>query len=457
MEFCMPKTLVNCPNCRKPITAEIEQLFDVNVDPSAKQRLLSGASNQIQCPVCGYHGIYPSILVYHDPAKELLLTFAPPELNIPRNDQERIIGGCINQVINNLPTEKRKGYLLNPQAAFTLQGMFERILEADGITREMIQAQQQRLNLVQRLLSASSGDVRAQLASQEDALIDAAFFTLLRRLTESAMLSGDQAAVQELEQLQQDILPHTTFGRQLQAQAQDVEAAVKDLQAAGRDLTREKLLNLIVNGPNENYQRAMVSLVRPGIDYQFFQLLSDRIERARGDGRARLVELRENLLAWTRELDEQVEAHQREVRKLFDAILLAEDTTEAMMESLPYVDEFFVQELNRLMQEARAEGDLVKLDKLQKMVEVLQQASQSSSDVSLIEELMDAPADGNQKETWRRILAEHSDEVTPDFMSALANIVAQVQEGDDPELAARLNELNRVTLRFSMEKNLKEG
>jgi hypothetical protein len=453
----MPKMLINCPNCRKPLTADIEQLFDVNVDPAAKQRLLSGASNQIQCPVCGYHGIYPSILVYHDPAKELLLTFAPPDMNLPRNEQERIIGGLINQVINNLSAEKRKGYLFNPQAAFTMQGMFERILESDGITREMIQAQQQRLNLIQRLLSASSSDIRAQLASQEDALIDAAFFTLLRRLTESAMLSGDQAAVQELEQLQQDIIPATTFGRQLQAQSQDVEAAVKDLQAAGRELTREKLLDLIVNGPNENYQRAMVSLVRPGIDYQFFQLLSERIDRARGDGRTRLVGLRDNLLAWTKEIDQQVEAHTQEVRKLFDAILQAEDTTEAMVQSLPYVDEFFVQELNRLMQEARSQGDLEKLGKLQKMVEVLQQASQSSSEVSLIEELMDVPADDHQKESWQEILAEHAEEVTPDFMSALANIVAQVQEGDDPEMAARLKELNRVTLRFSMEKNLKEA
>ncbi len=453
----MPKMLINCPNCRKPITAEIEQLFDVNVDPAAKQRLLSGAANQIQCPVCGYRGIYPSILVYHDPEKELLYTFAPPELGLPRNEQERIIGGLINQVINNLPVEKRKGYLLNPQAAFTLQGMFERILEADGITREMIQAQQQRLNLIQRLLNASSSDVRGELAKQDDALVDASFFAMLRRLSESAMLSGDQAAAEELEQLQKDILPYTTFGRELQSQAQDVEAAVKDLQAAGRELTREKLLDLVVQGPNENYQRAMVSLARPGMDYQFFQLLSERIDTAKGDGREGLVELRGKLLDWTREIDTQVEAHTQEVRKLFDAILQAEDIHEATAQSLPYVDEYFVEELNREMQEARSKADLEKLGKLQQMVEVLQQASQPNSEMTLIEELLDVPDDASQKETWRGILAEHAEEITPDFLSALGNIAAQVQEGDDPQLAARLKELNRATLRFSMEKNLKEA
>jgi hypothetical protein len=41
----MPKTRMNCPNCRQPIMADIEQLFDVAQDPTAKQRLLSGTVN----------------------------------------------------------------------------------------------------------------------------------------------------------------------------------------------------------------------------------------------------------------------------------------------------------------------------------------------------------------------------------------------------------------------------
>lgn len=453
----MAKMLVNCPNCRNQITADIERLFDVNMDPSAKQRLLSGTANFIQCPNCGYQGIYPTVIVYHDPEKELLLTYIPPELNIPRNEQERITGSLINQAISNLPAEKRKGYLFNPQASLTLQGMFERILEADGITHEMIQAQQDRLNLIQRLLGASSSEVRAELAIQEDELVDASFFALLRRLTESAAMSGDQDAVSELEQLQEDILPVTTYGQELQAQAKEVEAAVKDLQAAGKELTREKLLDLVVHAPNDNYLRALVSLARAGMDYQFFQMLSERIDRARPDGRDRLIEIREKLLDWTREIDAQADAHAKEVRKLFDAILQTDDVTQAMTQSLPYVDEFFLSELNRSMQDARSQGDLEKLGKLQKMVDVLQQASQPNAVVSLIEQLLDVPEDENQKEAWQKILSENTEQVTPDFLSSLANIVTQVQEGDDKALSNRLKELNRVALRFSMEKNLKEA
>ena len=40
--------------------------------------------------------------------------------------------------IQALPAEQRKAYLLQPQAVLTLQGMVERILQADGITREQL-------------------------------------------------------------------------------------------------------------------------------------------------------------------------------------------------------------------------------------------------------------------------------------------------------------------------------
>ena len=76
----MPKTRINCPNCRQPIMADIDQLFDVGQDPTVKQKILSGAFNIASCPNCGFKGMIATPLVYHDPGKELLLTYFPPEL-----------------------------------------------------------------------------------------------------------------------------------------------------------------------------------------------------------------------------------------------------------------------------------------------------------------------------------------------------------------------------------------
>ena len=56
-----------------PVTATLEQLFDVNQDPSAKQRFLSGRFNMIQCSSCGYQGQVAGPIMYHDPEKEMLL------------------------------------------------------------------------------------------------------------------------------------------------------------------------------------------------------------------------------------------------------------------------------------------------------------------------------------------------------------------------------------------------
>ena len=126
----MPRTQINCPKCRQPMVADVQQLFDAGADPQAKQMLLTGAFNIAQCPHCGYQGNLSAPIVYHDPAKELLLTFFPPEMMLPREEQERIIGPLLTRVMNSLPQEQRKGYLLNPQSMFTMQGLIERILEA---------------------------------------------------------------------------------------------------------------------------------------------------------------------------------------------------------------------------------------------------------------------------------------------------------------------------------------
>ncbi|MCK4899581.1 MAG: CpXC domain-containing protein, partial [Anaerolineales bacterium] len=286
----MPNTSINCPNCRQRIVADVDQLFDVEPDPTAKQKLLSGAFNIIQCPHCGFNGNLATPIVYHDHEKELLLTYVPAEVNLPRDEQERVIGTIINQVVSQLPQEQRKGYLLQPQSFLNMQSMVERILEADGITHEMIEAQQQRLNLLQRLLDVSD-DSLADVAEQEDDLLDAEFFLLLNSLLEASMLGNDQESAQRLGDLQQKLMPITTFGQQVQEQTKEVEAAVESLREAGEELTREKLLDLVITAPNETRLNALVSLARPGMDYEFFSMLSDRIDRARGDGRTRLIEL----------------------------------------------------------------------------------------------------------------------------------------------------------------------
>lgn len=448
----MPKSLVNCPNCKKPVQADIRQLFDTQEDPSAKQTLLAGAFNIIQCPYCGYHGNLATPLVYHDPQKELLITFVPAEIGLPKNEQERIIGSLINQVMNKLPQEQRKAYLLQPQASLTMQGLVERILEADGITKEMIQASQQRMSLIQKLLNASD-DVRNEIIHQEDKNINAEFFGLLDRLVQTSAATGDQETGKRLSDLQAKLLAETTFGKELSGQIKEVEAAVKSLQDLGQELTREKLLDLVIKAPNETRLQALVSLARPGMDYSFFQLLSERIDRARTDGRTRLVELRAKLLDLIDALDKRVATQMNKARDLLKTIIESENTEEATMKYLSVVDEYFLQELNRLLEEAKKQGDQEKQNKLQQISNVIAQASRASEVFEFIEALLDAP----DEVTRRKLLDENIEQITPDFLSTLSNIAYQVQSGEDLEVSLRVKELHRQVLRYSMERNLNAG
>jgi hypothetical protein len=447
----MPRTIVNCPNCKRPVQAEIQQLFDLNQDPSAKQKLLSGAFNLIQCPSCGFRGAAAMPIVYHDPDKELLLTFVPPELALPPNEQERIIGGLINQVMNHLPQEKRKAYLLQPQQTLTMQGLIERVLQADGITKEMLQAQQQRLSLIQRLLLASSMDVQKELIHQEDQLIDEQFFALLDRLIEVSMAGGDEQSAQKLGALQKIVMEESTFGRKLSHQVQEVEAALASLREAGQSLDREKLLEIVIRAPNEERLRALVSFARAGMDYQFFQLLSERIDRARGDGRARLVKLRDTLLQYTQEYDQDIAQRVEQTRQKLEQVLSEEDVKKGLAKYSPVIDGIFVSVLNSALEQAEAQKDLPRLEKLKQIVEIIEKASTPPEEVQLLEKLLEAESESEQ----RQILEENAEKITPELLNSIINLVYQLQEGENKALGKRVNEIYKTMLRFSMERSLK--
>jgi len=268
----MARTQTSCPTCRQPVAVEIQQVFDLGKDPLAKQKILSNTSNFFQCPSCGYQGMLAVPIIYHDPDKGLLLTFFPPDLNTPINEQEKQMGSLINRIMNEIPQEKRKAYLLQPQSMFTFQTMIEKILEADGITKEMIIDQQKRIDLLDRLIKTPK-EKRLAIFEQEKEIIDVNFFSILSRIVESAMAQGDDNSQKPLLELQQDLFENTPVGQELFAQAKETNSAIKSLQEASKDgLTREKLLEILENASSETQLSTIASLARSGLDYGFFQL-----------------------------------------------------------------------------------------------------------------------------------------------------------------------------------------
>lgn len=448
----MPQTQTSCPRCRQPLLAEVEQIFDVSTDPKAKSRFLSGMVNIVRCPACGFQGQLSLPVVYHDAGKELLLTYFPPELGLQANEQERLIGPLINKVVNGLPPEKRKAYLLRPQTMLTMQRMVETILEADGITREMLEKQQQRVRLLERLAGASSEE-RKKIIKEEEAQIDEDLFAILSRLFQVAAAQGDEQSARQLAEVQKDLIQNTAIGKELQKQSREVEDVVQSLQKASQngELTREKLLDMILATKSEAAFNTLVSLARNGLDYAFFEVLTQRIDNSQGEKKAELVKLREKLLEITHEIDQALQKAREATRQLLDSIVKAPNVEEAVLENLGAIDQYFVDLLGQELEAARKAGDLERSVKLQQIMGVIEKASAPPPEIAFIEELLEA----EDEDALKAKVKDNGHRVTPEFLQVLNGIIAQSENQKQPaEIVDRLKRIYRISLRASMQQSL---
>ncbi|MBT3190704.1 MAG: hypothetical protein HN736_11115 [Anaerolineae bacterium] len=453
----MPQQQIACPQCRQPILANIELLFDITSDPGAKQRLLGGAANVALCQSCGFQGQVPTPVIYHDNEKDLLLTFFPPELAIPVNEQEQIAGPQIKKLTDKLPAEKRKGYLLNPQTFFTYESMLERILGEDGITPEMIKAQKDRIGIVEKLLTAKDDEARKAIIKENQSLFDEQFFGLFGQLGQAATAQGQSETAEQMKAIEQLLLDETEYGQQIQSSMKEMEAAAASLQELGEGLTREKLLDLIIDAPNEEREQAFVSMARQGLDYEFFQLLTNRAEaEADAEKRGQLEAMRERVLTTINEMDRQMEARMQQAQGFLNSLLEQEDIGAATQANLQNFNQGVVQALEAMLHKATEEKDEALLAKLQQVVAVLQQASGPLPEYEFIEELLAAEGE----EALEKVITENEDKITEDLLKTLGGVVAQQQGQEeklspqDKEMFAKMEQVYGAVLKYSMKKNM---
>lgn len=447
------KTSVSCPNCRMPVPVTLEQLFDVTQDPSAKQRFLSGQFNVINCPSCRFQGQAASLIVYHDNEKELLLSFTPMGLGLPQAEQEKALGRFVNEVINKLPQEKRKGYLLNPKQALTMQGLMDWVLEKDGITREMLDAQRAKAQLAQRLFTTPEDQLPA-LIQEHDAEIDEAFFQILSASAQAAAAGGNEAAARRMAALQNKLVELSSFGRQLRERQAQVETAVRELQALGDKLTPDKLMELILKAESPDKVMAYVSLARPLIDYKFFESLTRRIDRAQGDEKMHLAGLRDALLQATQEIDETNQARLQEITALLKKLLEAPDLDQALRENAQSIDDNFLAVLSDNLAAAQKAGRPDIVARLNAINEGLNRLMQEAAppEIKFVNQLLELPDDA----AAQAALKGHPEMISQDFINTLQYLADNMRQNGRAELADRLEELYGLALGELMAANWKK-
>lgn len=441
----MTLTQISCPNCHSPIQADISQLIDTKADPALKSRLLSGTLNLIQCPVCGFQGALATPLVYHDPDHELLLTYVPVEVQMKKDEQEKLIGQLINRVMESLPAEKRKAYLLQPQSVLTMQGLVEKVLEADGITKEEIEAQQAKMRLFEEYVQLPDEQVDSFIA-EHDADFDATFFQLLSLILQS---TNDPQAREALTKRMERALEASSFGKKLRSQEEEIRAATESLRALQEgEITREALLDLLIQAPNETRVVALVNLIRPALDYTFFQLLTERIESAEGEEKSHLTALREKILDVTEELDRLQEARSKQAAALLKTLMEADDLDKAINDALPLIDELFLGTLQANLQVAKESGDSAAVSRMEEINRALQEKIMASlpAGVRLAQEVLEAAS----KEEIEKLIENAGEAIDAEFVNALMSSIEQLEASGEKERAGRVRAAYKLALKKMM-------
>jgi hypothetical protein len=436
-------TQMTCPNCRQPFTAILEQIIDVGRDPQAKARLLTGRTNLVTCPNCGFQTMLATPMIYHDPQKELFITYIPMELGLPQAEQDRLVGSLTNAIMSSLPQDQRKGYLLTPKTALSVQGLVEMVLEADGITKEMIEAQRAKMRLIETFLQVDADDLHA-LVQEHDDKLDTEFFAMLNATTDAAIGNGRRDVAEQMLALREQLLQLSTTGQELLEKATVQEAAVQEvaeaLNALGDNATQEDFLDLAVqlvaDGSDDKLQ-ALVGLARPLMDYQFFQLLSERIESAGDDEKAWLEGLRDRLLELTSVVDQQNEAVLREATETLRSIVNSADIDAAIRTRIELLDDTFLAVLSANIQNAEQRKDVVTAARLktifEKVVAILQESAPPP--VRFINDLMQQ----QNFDEAQKLLQQRAHEFGPELVQWMDML------GDDLGVRGNTMALDRLT------------
>jgi len=268
-------TPIACPKCQHRYVVPLRTVVDVGQEPELKEEFLRGRLNRARCPQCGAEGLLSVPLVYHDPEKELLITYVPGELTMPVDEREKYIGSLVRTVMNGVPQEQRKGYFLHPQSAATLDNLYDMVLEADGVSREELARQRAQVRLIQDLLAVADDDTALdELVAKHREELDYSFFLILSAMIDQDAGDGAQAAgaaeeVAALKNLRERLLQRVT---------------PRMPGAAPENATYDDLIQLLRDAePGAAFTRALTAN-RRRLDYGFFLALTARIDAARAAG-----------------------------------------------------------------------------------------------------------------------------------------------------------------------------
>lgn len=441
-------TQINCPRCQTPFNAEIHQVVDVGRNPQLKYELLNGTLNLFTCPNCGTSGQLATPILYHDPEHEIFMVHIPMEMNLPHQEQQQLIGKLVQEAMNQIPGEQRRGYMLQPQEVISYQTFMEKILETEGVTPDMMARQREQGKLLQEMVEADRSR-QDELIEEASDKIDETFFAMLRSTIEAAQQREDNDVLIKLINLQARLYTKTEIGRELE-QRQGVLRKFQQDVRKNDGLTPQILLDHVLrNYEDDGTVDALVAMGQAALNYEFFNLLTQEIEkeaRQKNKEKAKaLTAVRQRLLDLHNEIQEQSREVLEGAMSTLQDIVDAEDRTKAVRENLGSIDDTFMYVLAAMIAQNEEQGRTEQAAELKQVQDLIMEEAerQVPPQIRIINRLLRAEND----EAQRRILDENRELLTPELLQMLDTLSQELTaaaDAQDADMAGRIDKLKAM-------------
>ncbi|MBU6362262.1 MAG: hypothetical protein KGS46_19810 [Chloroflexi bacterium] len=401
------------------------QVLDVGKQPEVKSALLSGRIQGLTAP-----------FMYHDPSKEIAYVLMPMEMNLRDTDQQRLIGQMTQSIMRGLPDNTPKAYLLQPKMFFTFQSLVEAILEKDGISKEMLEEQRIKSELLRDWMRMTDEkSIRDSVKKNADK-VDAAVFELLSMNIEAAMQRGIEQAAQQLTVIEKILLEESPYGKKMLTRA----SAIETLQ---KSPTRETLLDQLITAPDSETREVLVQVGYQLLDYQFFQLLSTKIDATPDQaGKNALIAVRKEVQEIRVKLENAQKDFMRSKADLINKILSSQDPLATAREHEKEIDEDFLAVVEANMQSAQQQGQ--RKEMLQAFEMVYRIAMQIMTERQPVEvQIMNALMQAQFPDETQQILEQIRDEMGIDdrFCAVMGKMAEQLAGQDRTEASARITQV----------------
>jgi hypothetical protein len=297
------------------------------------------------------------------------------------------------------------------------------------------------MRLIGEMAQAGDDSLRlAGLIGEHESQIDEEFFALLAANIQLAEQSMQADTVEQLTQLRQALIERTEAGRKVGEQEKALQTALADI---GEDLTRDQLLDRVAAVQDEHSEQVLsvlLALARPLVDYQFFQLLTRRIEAAEKSGDQRTADQLKGRRSLILDLAQRMDAEIREQTQakalLLREILQSASPKDVIRAHLDEIDSVFLSVLEANVAQSGEQGQAEATERLRSIRNLIVEVMQESAppEIRLINQLLQAEyPDGT-----RQMLRDNQAMLSDEFITLFDVLAQDLSERGDTETSERL-------------------